>query len=121
MSQPKEPIPIAKIQQLAEMLAVLHDAALKSATEFKASGLESTDVEGWKTLAKGLLFTQRILKKISSPASPVQRLDVDAILLPHHKSKKAKRAEEKKADLAKLDEAEAKLKELQRKRTPRST
>lgn len=85
------------------------------------AGFASADVEGWKTLAKGLLFTQRILKKISGPASPVQRLDVDLILLPHHKTKKAKRAAEKKADLAKLDDAEAKLKELRKKRKPPST
>ena len=118
MSQPKEHIPVEKIQQLADVLAVLHEAAAKSATEFQAAGFQSADVEGWKTLAKGLLFTQRILKKISGPASPVQRLDVDTILLPHHKSKKAKRSAEKKADLEKMDEAEAKLKASRKSKPP---
>lgn len=121
MSQPKEKIPIEKIRELAKILAFLHETTEKAAADFTAAEFDSTDVEGWRTLHRGLVYTHRIVKKIAGPASPVQKLDLDVLLLPEHKSKKAKRAEEKKADLAKLDEAEAKLKELQKKRKPRST
>lgn len=121
MSQPKEKIPIDKIRELAKILAILHQTVEKAATDFTEADFDSTDVEGWRTLHRGLVYTQRIVKKIAGPASQVQKLDLDVLLLPEHKSKKAKRAEEKKADLAKLDEAEAKLKELQGKRKPRST
>jgi hypothetical protein len=117
MSQPKEPIPVEKLEELARVLAVIHEAAERAVADFKLAQFESVDVEGWKTLAKGLLFTQRIVKKISGPASPIQRLDVDGILLPHHK-KKSKKQSTREADLEKLDAAEAKLKEIRKRKPP---
>lgn len=121
MSQPKEKIPVEKIQELVKVLACLHESAKRAAEDFAEAKFDSADVEGWRTLHRGLEYAQRIIKKISGPASAVQRLDLDVLLLPEHKSKKARRAAEKKADLAKLDEAEAKLKELRKKRKPPST
>jgi hypothetical protein len=48
----------------------------------------------------------------------VQKLDLAVLLLPEHKSKKAKRSAEKKADLKKMDEAEAKVKEIRKHKPP---
>jgi hypothetical protein len=118
MSQPKEPIPVEKLEELARVLAVIHEAAERAVADFKLAQFESVDVEGWKTLAKGLLFTQRIVRKISGPASPIQRLDVDGILLPHHK-KKSKKQSTREADLQKINEA-AEAATHGRKRKPRS-
>lgn len=121
MSQPKEKIPIEKIRELAKILEVLHQTAEKAAKDFTDAEFDSTDVEGWRTLYRGLVYTHRIVKKIAGPASPVQKLDLDVLLLPEHKTKKAKRAAEKKADLAKMDEAEETIKALRSKRKPPSS
>jgi hypothetical protein len=118
MSQPKEPIPVEKIEELVKVLAVLHEAASRSVNDFKLAEFEAVDVEGWKQLHKGLLFTQRIVKKISGPASPVQRLDVDSVLLPHHKQKSKKQAR-KEADVEKLNAA-AEAATHGKKRKPKS-
>jgi hypothetical protein len=118
MSQPKEPIPVEKLEELARVLAVIQEAAERAVSDFKSAQLQTVDVEGWKTLAKGLLFTQRIVKKISGPASPVQRLDVDSVLLPHHKQKSKKQAR-KEADVEKLNAA-AEAATHGKKRKPKS-
>ena len=118
MSQPKEKIPIEKLRELAKVLAFLHETTEKAVADFTAADFDSTDVEGWRTLHRGLVYAHRIVKKIAGPASPVQKLDLDVLLLPHHKSKKAKRSAEKKADLEKMDEAEAKLKASRKSKPP---
>ena len=118
MSQPKEKIPVEKIQLLVKILACLHDSTEKAAADFIQANFTEADVEGWRTLHRGLSYAQRIIKKISGPASPVQKLDLDVLLLPEHKAKKAKRSAEKKADLEKMDEAEAKVKEIRKRKPP---
>lgn len=118
MAQPKEKIPIEKIQLLVQILACLHDSTEKAAADFVLANFTEADVEGWRTLHRGLIYAQRIIKKISGPASPVQKLDLDVLLLPEHKSKKAKRSAEKQADLEKMDEAEAKVKEIRKRKPP---
>jgi hypothetical protein len=118
MSQPKEQIPIESIRKLAEVLACLHQSTAKAVADFDAAGLEAADVEGWRTLHRGLVYTQRIVKKLTGPADPVQKLDTTAILLDQHK-KKLKRKAEKAEDMAKLNEAAEKVREI-RKRKPKS-
>lgn len=118
MSQPKEKIPVQNIEELARVLTCLQESTSKSIADFQAAQLESADVEGWKTLHRGLVYAQRIIKKICGPASPVQRLDVDSILLPHHREKQSKKAR-KKADLEKLNAA-AEAATHGKKRKPKS-
>jgi hypothetical protein len=118
MSQPKEKIPVQKIEELARVLMCLQESTSKSIVDFQAAQLEFADVEGWKTLHRGLIYAQRIVKKICGPASPVQRLDVDSILLPHHKQKSKKQAR-KEADVEKLNAA-AEAATHGKKRKPKS-
>lgn len=120
MSDPKEQIPVEKIRQLHAILEAMSESVHKALLDYEAAGIVTTPVKNWKTLHRGLVYVARTTKQICGPASKIQTIDLDQLPMPPN-PKKAKRAEEKKADLAKLDEAEAKLKELQRKRKPRST
>lgn len=118
MSQPKETIPIESIRKLVEVLACLHQSAAKSVADFEAAGYENADVEGWKTLHRGLVYTQRIVKKLTGPADPVQKLDPSVILLEKHKHKMKRKAQDEEDD-RKISKAVAKVREI-RKRKPKS-
>ena len=118
MSQPKETIPVESIRKLVEVLTCLQQSAAKAVADFEAAGYENTDVEGWRTLHRGLVYTQRIVKKLTGPADPVQKLDPGVILLESHKQK-SKRKAEKEKDMAKINEAAEKVREI-RTRKPKS-
>lgn len=117
MSDPKEQIPIEKIRQLHSVLSAMTESVQKALADYEAAGIQETPVKNWKTLHRGLVYVARTTRQICGPASKIQTIDLDQLPMPPSE-KKAKRAAEKKADLAKLDEAEAKLKELRKKRKP---
>lgn len=118
MSQPKETIPVESIRKLVDVLTCLQQSTAKSLADFEAAGYESTDIEGWRTLHRGLVYTQRIVKKLTGPADPVQKMDPSVILLDSHKQK-SKRKAEKAEDTKKLNEAAEKVREI-RTRKPKS-
>ena len=84
MSQPKEPIPIKNIEQLAEVLQTITDSVRKAATDFRESEMEVTMMEGWPTLHRGLEYIVKQCRKLTGPSSKLYKIDLDAILLPHH-------------------------------------
>jgi hypothetical protein len=118
MSQPKEPIPIETVQAMADALAMYAESASKAVADYLDAGFDSVDVEGWKTLVRGLEYTQRILKKLVGPASRVQKFDTDSLLLPRHKTKKDGKLTE--SDREALKAAEMKVNYRRGKRRPSS-
>lgn len=118
MSNPKEQIPIEKIRQLHEVLAAMTESVHKALVDYEAAGINETSVKNWKTLHRGLVYVTRTTRQICGPASKIQTIDLDQLPMPTD-PKKAKRSAEKKADLEKMDEAEAKLK-ASRKSKPQS-
>ena len=91
MSQPKEPIPIENIEQLAEVLQTITDAVKKAASDFRESEMQTTMMEGWPTLHRGLEYIVKQCRKLTGPSSRLYKIDLDALLLPHH-------LDDKKAD-----------------------
>lgn len=97
MSQPKEPIPIKNIEQLADVLQTITDSLRKAATDFRESEMEVTMMEGWPTLHRGLEYVVKQCRKLTGPSSRLYKIDLDAILLPHHLAdKKAESEDEEK-------------------------
>jgi hypothetical protein len=117
MSDPKEQIPIEKIRQLHSVLQAMAESVHKALADYEAAGIQETTVKNWKTLHRGLVYVTRTTRQICGPASKIQTIDLEQLPMPTS-PKKAKRSAEKKADLEKMDEAEAKLKEIRKRKPP---
>ena len=117
MTNPKEQIPIEKIRQLHAILAAMTDSVHKALADYEAAGITQTSVKNWTTLHRGLVYVARTTRQICGPASKIQTIDLDQLPLAPD-PKKAKRSAEKKADLEKMDAAEAKVKEIRKRKPP---
>lgn len=97
MSQPKELIPVAKLQALVEALACIQKDLDRAARNTVEDDLPGVYMEGWKMMNRSLLELQKQAAKITGQASRTANLDLSQIALDEGESPTVE-ATEKKLD-----------------------
>ena len=118
MSKPKDTIDLEKMRQLSTILADMADAMQKAVVDYEVNGIHETQVKNWKTLYRGLVYVKRTAAQICGPASKIQTINLNVLPIPEDPKEPAGSKSTKKADLEKMDEAEAKLKEIRKRKPP---
>jgi hypothetical protein len=117
MSEKKESIPLDKLRDLKNVLLEINESLTKAIDDYEAAKITDTHVKNWTTLQRGLVYVTRTVKQICGPTSKIQTTDLTILELPS--SLKSKRKAEKAEDMAKLNEAAEKVREI-RTRKPKS-
>lgn len=82
MSKLKEQITIEKLQALSAVLADIRAAVDKTIVDCQAIDMESTMIEGWPTLARGVQFVLDQTQKFVGSASKIHELTAEDLLMP---------------------------------------
>jgi hypothetical protein len=82
MSKLKEKISIGKLQELSTVLGEIRTAVDKTITDCQAIDMDSTMIEGWPTLARGVQFVLDQTQKFVGSASKIHTLNAEDLLMP---------------------------------------
>lgn len=119
MNDTKKTIPLEKLRELSEILTCTNESLQKAIADYESAGITSAQVKNWTTLQRGLVYVIRTAKQICGPASKIQTIDLQRLEIDTSKSDKSKRKAEKEEDMAKINEAAEKVREI-RTRKPKS-